>query len=57
MRSPIRSAMLPPLQGGDLWRLLNRDKERCVFNWYKRCVRYRRAGISHVAVSTYDAAV
>ena len=29
-----------PVQGGDLWRLLSRDKERSVFNWYKRCVQY-----------------
>ncbi len=33
------SVVLLLLQGGDLWRLLSRDKERSVFNWYKRCAQ------------------
>jgi len=35
----IADAVFAPLQGGDLWRLLSRDKERSVFNWYKRCAQ------------------
>ena len=26
------------LQGGDLWRIMARDKDRAVFGWYRRCV-------------------
>ncbi len=25
------------LQGGDLWRIMARDKDRAVFGWYRRC--------------------
>jgi hypothetical protein len=48
MRHPfIRDGRLPTasccnhahlLQGGDLWRIMARDKDRAVFGWYRRCV-------------------